>query len=94
MMSLSGKVLSEKVDALQLAFYTAPVSFGAIIPVFLFREVRTFCIDWPASTFLQAHPPMWAHNLEAKGPQFPAYPAYICEWVESIGGVAGNFELQ
>lgn len=40
MMSLSGKVLSEKVDALQLAFYTAPVSFCAILPVFLYREVR------------------------------------------------------
>ena len=39
MMSMSGKVLSEKVDALQLAFYTAPVSFSAIMPVFLYREV-------------------------------------------------------
>ena len=60
MMSLSGKVLSEKVDALQLAFYTAPVSFGAIMPVFLFREVRMFITSpAPASTFLQAHSPMW-----------------------------------
>ena len=40
MMSMSGRVLSEKVDALQLAFYTAPVSFSAIMPVFLYREVR------------------------------------------------------
>lgn len=39
MMSMSGRVLSEKVDALQLAFYTAPVSFSAIMPVFLYREV-------------------------------------------------------
>lgn len=40
MMSLSGKVLSEKVDVLQLTFYTAPVSFLAILPAFLYREVR------------------------------------------------------
>lgn len=40
MMSMSGKVLSEKVDALQLAFYTAPVSFSAIMPVFVYREVK------------------------------------------------------
>lgn len=40
MMSLSGKVLSEKVDAMQLAFYTAPVSFLAVLPGFLYREVR------------------------------------------------------
>ena len=39
MMSLSGKVLSEKVDVLQLTFYTAPVSFIAILPAFVFREV-------------------------------------------------------
>ena len=39
MMSMSGTVLSGKVDALQLAFYTAPVSFTAILPVFLYREV-------------------------------------------------------
>ncbi len=42
MMSLSGKVLSEQVDALELAFYTAPVSFGAILPVFLYREVNAY----------------------------------------------------
>lgn len=47
MMSLSGKVLSEKVDALQLAFYTAPVSFTAIMPVFLWREV-----NHPGPTYL------------------------------------------
>ena len=39
MMSLSGKVLSEKVDVLQLTFYTAPVSFLAILPAFMYREV-------------------------------------------------------
>ena len=39
MMSLSGKVLSEKVDVLQLTFYTSPISFLAILPAFLYREV-------------------------------------------------------
>ena len=41
MMSLSGKVLSEKVDVLQLTFYTAPVSFLAILPAFMLREVSS-----------------------------------------------------
>lgn len=41
MMSLSGKVLSEKVDVLQLTFYTAPVSFLAILPAFVLREVSS-----------------------------------------------------
>lgn len=40
MISLSSKVLSEKVDVLQLTFYTAPVSFLAILPAFFYTEVR------------------------------------------------------
>jgi drug/metabolite transporter (DMT)-like permease len=34
MMTTSGKVLSEKVDALRLTFYTAPVSLAALLPAF------------------------------------------------------------
>lgn len=40
MMSMSGRLLSEKVDVLQLTFYTAPVSFLTILPAFLYREVQ------------------------------------------------------
>lgn len=39
MMTTSGKVLSEKVDALRLTFYTAPISLLALLPAFYLREV-------------------------------------------------------
>jgi drug/metabolite transporter (DMT)-like permease len=39
MMTTSGKVLSEKVDALRLTFYTAPISLLALLPAFFLREV-------------------------------------------------------
>ena len=39
MMSMSGKVLAEKVDVLQLTFYTAPVSCISILPALFVREV-------------------------------------------------------
>ena len=41
MMSTAGRVLSEKIDVLQLAFYTAPVSSCVLLPFFWFLEVRT-----------------------------------------------------
>jgi hypothetical protein len=44
MMSTSGRVLSEKLDVVRLTFYTAPVSCLALLPFFLWREVR--CIYW------------------------------------------------
>ena len=40
MMSMTGRLLSEKVDVLRLTFYTAPVSCLLLVPVFLSREVR------------------------------------------------------
>lgn len=39
MMSTAGKVLSEKIDVLQLAFYTAPVSSCVLLPFFWILEV-------------------------------------------------------
>ena len=41
MMSTAGRVLSEKMDVLQLAFYTAPVSSCVLMPFFWFLEVRS-----------------------------------------------------
>lgn len=38
-LALALQVLSEKLDVLRLTFYTAPVSCGALLPVFLLREV-------------------------------------------------------
>lgn len=40
MLSTAGLVLSEKMDVLQLTFYTAPVSFAMLLPFYLFREVN------------------------------------------------------
>lgn len=39
MMSMAGKVLSEKLDVMQLTFYTAPISCSVLFPFFLAREV-------------------------------------------------------
>lgn len=39
MMSTTGKVMSEKLDVLRLAFYTAPVSCTVLLPLFYIREV-------------------------------------------------------
>ena len=35
-------MLSEKLDVLRLAFYTAPISCCVLLPLFIFREVRCF----------------------------------------------------
>ena len=40
-LALALQILSEKLDVLRLTFYTAPVSCGALIPVFFLREVGT-----------------------------------------------------
>ena len=40
MMSMTGRILSEKIDVLRLTFYTAPVSCALLLPVFFIREVR------------------------------------------------------
>ena len=42
MMSTAGRVLSEKMDVLQLAFYTAPVSSCVLMPFFWLLEVRSY----------------------------------------------------
>ena len=39
MICTSGKLLSEKMDVLRLAFYTAPVSCVVLLPLFVAREV-------------------------------------------------------
>lgn len=46
MMSTAGRVLSEKMDVLQLAFYTAPVSSCVLMPFFWFLEVRSYRTPW------------------------------------------------
>lgn len=43
MMSMTGRLLSEKIDVLRLTFYTAPVSCLLLLPVFLTREVSIAC---------------------------------------------------
>ncbi|KAK9906462.1 hypothetical protein WJX75_002209 [Coccomyxa subellipsoidea] len=40
MMSFSGRLLSEKLDVLRLAFYTAPVSLGVLLPLFYLSEAQ------------------------------------------------------
>ena len=40
MMSTAGKVLSEKMDVIQLTFYTAPISCALLFPFFVVREVQ------------------------------------------------------
>ncbi|DBA98259.1 hypothetical protein WJX77_011419 [Trebouxia sp. C0004] len=42
MICTSGKLLSEKMDVLRLAFYTAPVSCAVLLPLFIARESATF----------------------------------------------------
>ncbi len=38
------QVLSEKLDVLRLAFYTAPISCSVLLPLYIFREVRCFSV--------------------------------------------------
>ena len=40
MMTMSGRVLSERMDALRLTFYTAPVSCLILLPFYHWHEVR------------------------------------------------------
>ena len=40
MMTFSGKLLSERIDVLRLAFYTAPVSLLVLLPFLWMREAR------------------------------------------------------
>ena len=39
MMTMSGKVLSEKLDVLRLTFYTSPISCLCLLPFYYFKEV-------------------------------------------------------
>jgi drug/metabolite transporter (DMT)-like permease len=41
MMSTSGRVLSERIDVLRLAFYTSPVALGILFPLFYIQEVSS-----------------------------------------------------
>ena len=47
MMTFSGKLLSERIDVLRLAFYTAPVSLAVLAPFLWMREVRWRCSFTP-----------------------------------------------
>ncbi len=40
MMTMSGRMLSARVDALRLTFYTAPVCCLVLLPFYHWREVR------------------------------------------------------
>jgi hypothetical protein len=40
MMTMSGKILSERLDVLRLTFYTAPVSCLCLVPFYINKEVR------------------------------------------------------
>lgn len=56
MMSTTGKVMSEKLDVLRLAFYTAPVSCALLLPLFYIREVMALLrtlIQWLPHFWLQ-----------------------------------------
>lgn len=39
MMTMSGKILSERLDVLRLTFYTAPVSCLCLVPFYINKEV-------------------------------------------------------
>lgn len=45
MMSMTGRMMSEKIDVLRLTFYTAPVSCALLLPVFFIREARPLLAD-------------------------------------------------
>lgn len=49
MMTFSGKIMSEKVDALRLTWYTAPVSCVFLLPLFFMAEAGAM------ETYLQTH---------------------------------------
>lgn len=40
MMATSGRLLTERIDALRLTFYTAPVALAALLLLYLWQEVR------------------------------------------------------
>ena len=44
MMSTAGRVLTQKIDVMQLAFYTAPVSSGVLLPFFWVLEKDQFLV--------------------------------------------------
>lgn len=44
MMSMSGKVLSEKLDVLRLTFYTSPISCMFLLPFYYLREVHPLSV--------------------------------------------------
>lgn len=50
MLSMAGLVLSEKLDVLQLTFYTAPVSCAMLLPFYLIREVQELLTYIPLHT--------------------------------------------
>jgi hypothetical protein len=74
MMSFSGRLLSEKLDVLRLAFYTAPVSLGVLLPLFYLSEVRTLSLlqhdqDMiKAMLFLYRFPRICSAALHVHGP--------------------------
>lgn len=57
MMSMSGRVLSEKLDVLRLTFYTSPISCLCLLPFYYLREVCAgdFGFAFPASLCCPLH---------------------------------------
>lgn len=49
MMTFSGKIMNEKIDALRLTWYTAPVSCICLLPLFMWAEAA------PMEAYLQTH---------------------------------------
>ena len=62
------QVLSEKLDVLRLAFYTAPVSCGVLLPVFFLREVGA---RMPTARSQQAAVPCLSERSCCRGAVMP-----------------------
>jgi drug/metabolite transporter (DMT)-like permease len=43
MSCFAGKIMSEALDALQVVYFTAPISLIALLPFLLYKEVRNSC---------------------------------------------------
>ena len=63
------QVLSEKLDVLRLAFYTAPVSCSVLLPVFFLREVGA---QMPTVHSQQAALPCLSQRTSCHGAELPS----------------------
>ncbi|KAI3431814.1 hypothetical protein D9Q98_010567 [Chlorella vulgaris] len=53
-MTVSSKLMSEKLDVVRLGFYVAPVSLACLLPFFLMYELDAFSAYWPANRQIAA----------------------------------------